>query len=333
MTEKVIPKLYNKNSSIRHFYNAQDLLALAEKMTKKSGKFAYMMARLFFLSDVRPYFFLSYAYFRWVDDFADSAGSSIEAKQLFLDQQTKLVQELYEGLHPTCKEVGEQFLSLLISFDRSRGSKLRMPFLSLLSCINYDVRRAGEPPSQEMLNHYIDLEVESSMKTFIYFCYPNVNLNNFTKSYEGIAAKWSHILRDFVSDVQEGMINISKQEMAKFNVDLRDLDSANFRKWVENKVSDAEKNFGLARKNLHQHRYLRYKIAVAVLCAKYEYYPYHIKKDLFKLREQYERCMFENCIFFIRLLKDIQVILVVHFLISFGLKPKPTFRILCSKDS
>jgi hypothetical protein len=183
-----------------------DVFALAEKLTKKSGKFAYMMARLFFLSDVRPYFFLSYAYFRWVDDFADSAGPSIEAKKLFLDRQTKLVQELYDGLHPTCKEVGEQFLSLLILFDRSMGSKLRMPFLSLLSCINYDVRRAGEPPSQEMLNHYIDLEVESSMKTFIYFCYPSANLNNFTKSYEGIAAKWSHRRYDKYQQARNGKV-------------------------------------------------------------------------------------------------------------------------------
>jgi hypothetical protein len=64
-TKKVIPKHYNRNFSIRNFYSAHDLFALAEKITKKSGKFAYMMARLFFLSDVRPYFFLSYAYFRW----------------------------------------------------------------------------------------------------------------------------------------------------------------------------------------------------------------------------------------------------------------------------
>ena len=325
-------KLYNRNKSsmIRHFYpyNAQNLLVLAETMTKKSNKFTYRLAR-YFSPGVRPYFFLWYAYFRWVDDFADSAAVPLEEKQLLLQRQRKLIQELYGDIHSSynLNEVGEQFLSLLISFDRSRGSKLKMPILSLISCINYDVRRAGGPPSQETLDRYFESEATSCLKTFLYFCCPNTNLNNFTTSQGSIAGKWSHVLRDFVSDVQEGIINISEQEMAKFNVDLQDIGSSNFRKWVEHKVSDAESKFALGKGNLHQHRCLRYKIAVAVLCAKYEYYLYRIKKDHFKLREQYAKSMLENCIFFIRLLKDVQVILVVHLLIYFGLIPKPSFRI------
>ena len=309
-------------------YNAQDFLLLAKNITKESNKFTYRLAR-YFSPDVRPYFFLWYAYFRWVDDFADSAAVPLEEKQLLLQRQRKLIQELYGDIHSSynLNEVGEQFLSLLISFDRSRGSKLKMPILSLISCINYDVRRAGGPPSQETLDRYFESEATSCLKTFLYFCCPNTNLNNFTTSQGSIAGKWSHVLRDFVSDVQEGIINISEQEMAKFNVDLQDIGSSNFRKWVEHKVSDAESKFALGKGNLHQHRCLRYKIAVAVLCAKYEYYLYRIKKDHFKLREKYVKSMLERCIFFIRLLKDVQVILVTHLLIYLGLLPKLSFRI------
>jgi phytoene/squalene synthetase len=294
--KRAIPKLHSRNSKIRTQY----LLLLAEKKTKKSSKFAYRMAHLFF-SDISSYFFLLYAYFRRVDDFADSAGPSFEVKQLFLDRQTKLVHELYAGLHSTYKEVNEQFLSFLISFDRSRGEKLKTPILSLLSCINYDVRRAGESQSQEMLDHYIEIEATSCMKMLFYFCCPDTNQNEFTTPSVVIAAIWSHLLRDFVLDVREGLINISKEEKAKFNVDLQDLGSPNFRKWIAYKVSDAQSKFVLGKRDLHQHRSLHYKIAVAVHCAKYEYYLYRIKKDHFKLREHYERSMFENCIFFIRL--------------------------------
>jgi phytoene/squalene synthetase len=321
--KRAIPKLHSKNTKVL----AQDLLLLAREKSKKSNKLAYMTAHFFF-SDISSYFFLLYAYFRRVDDFADSTGLSFEVKQLFLDRQTKLVQELYAGLYSTYKEVGEEFLSSLISFDRSRGSKLEIPILSLLSCINYDVRRADEPPSQEMLDQYIEIEATSCMRMLFYFCCPQTNQTEVITPLVAIAAIWSHLLRDFVLDMSDGLINISKEEKAKFNVDLQDLGSSNFRKWVAYKISDAQSNFVLGKRGLHQHGSLRYKIVVAVYCAKYEYYLYRIKKDLFKLREHYEWNLFEKCIFFIRLLKDILDILVVHFLTAFCPMPKLTARIL-----
>ena len=250
-------------------YSEQDLLKKAKGDTEEKNKSIYLIARFFFDPAVRELFFLWYAYFRWVDDFSDSMGISTEERRSFLHRQKELVQKMYDYQQNDAK-AEELFLLLLISFDRPRSSKLKEPILSLLSCINHDIKRTGEFPSQKDRDFYIELEATSLLKTFLYFCNPNSDLNKIELSELAIAAKWSHVLRDFLSDIQNQTINISLEEIERFKIDnYQNVNDLGLKEWVTSKVIYFKSEFMQGKKRLRRHPFFRFKIAVVAFCSKY----------------------------------------------------------------
>lgn len=297
-------------------YSEQDLLKKTKGDTKENNKSIYLIARFIFDPAVREFFFLWYSYFRWVDDFSDSIRISTKERQSFLHRQKELVRRIY-GYEQNDARGEELFLSLLISFDRPRGSKLKEPILSLLSCINHDIKRTREFPSQKERNFYIELESASLLKTFLYFCNPNANLNEIEVPELAIAAKWSHVLRDFISDIQNQTINISPEEILRFKIDnYQDVNDPGLREWVTDKVIYLKSKFIQGKRRLRRHPCLRFKIAGVAFCSKYEYYLYRIQKDHFRLRKEYKDNLIKECVTLIFFLKELLPISVTHPLLS-----------------
>lgn len=269
------------------------ILSLARKITGRRSYSTYLVGLLLVSSEIRPYFYVWYSYFRWVDDLADSHTSSVSERQLFINRQEKLVKYLYR--YPTGRKYNldgpEVFLAALIPFDKKRGSPLKKPILDLLACISFDINRVGAFPEQKQLSRYIELEVTSYLKTFRSFCCPEANLADFSRPWEGIAGKWVHILRDFLSDLKNGIINISREDRAEFhlNIVLQHAESTDpaLKSWVAAKVRDCEIWFQQGKQNLLGYPELRYKIGIAFLCAKYEYYLKLIKRNDYQLKETY----------------------------------------------
>ena len=226
-----------------------EIVSLAQEKTKNRSCFTYMVGLLLVPARLRPFFFCAYAYFRLVDDLADSDGPTFPEKHSFLERQRALVHSLY-GRQPAVPPgawPGEFFLDALVDFDRQRGAQLQGPILDLLSCIRYDIGRLGVLPARSELDRYIEREITSYLKIFLYFCSPGVDLNDFSLSYEGLAGKWSHLLRDFLLDLKRGLINLSREDQDAFRIDLGEVGegstSAPWHTWVSQKVKEAERNF------------------------------------------------------------------------------------------
>lgn len=269
------------------------ILSSARTLTRQQNYFTYLMGLVLIPSHIRPFYYSWYAYFRWVDDLADSSKLTLPEKKHFITYQIKLVKSFYQ--HSSgwkyAENSPEAFLATLVLFDKQRGSPLKTPILDLLACIFYDIGRMATYPDRQQLAWHIELEVTSYLKTFLSFCCPEANLEDFPRPYEGIAGKWAHILRDFISDLKSGVINLSEEERDKFQISIsgKQIESknSNLQKWAAAKVKECELFFQQGKQNLLVHQNLRYKLGIAILCAKYEYYVYLIKKNDYHLQEKY----------------------------------------------
>jgi phytoene/squalene synthetase len=272
---------------------AAELLALAGRQTRRSSAFTYRLSQLLFSAARRPYFHSLYAYFRAVDNKADVPRAGIDRKWAFLDRQTRLVESLYDPTTdaPPVEDEAEALLAVLIADDARRGGRLKSSVLDMLACIRYDAARSEDAPSRAELDHYIRLEASSYLRLMLAFCSPTAALDDLPTPYEGIAGKWSHLLRDFRADVERGIINLSVEDAARHGIRAERLraepDAAPLVGWVTERVLEAERDFARGKRNLQRNPCLRYKLVVGLLCAKYETYLAIIRRDGFRLRATY----------------------------------------------
>jgi hypothetical protein len=274
---------------------AAELLALAGRQTRRSSPFTYRLSQLLFPAARRPYFHALSAYFRSVDNQADAPGAGADRKWAFLERQARLVESLYDptAVAPPVEDEAEALLAVLIADDARRGARLKSLLLDMLACIRYDAGRSDGAPPQAELGHYIELEVSSYLRAMLAFCCPTAALDDFRAPYEGIAGKWSHVLRDFRADVEQGIINLSREDAARHGIRaerLRDEpDAAPLVGWVAERVLEAERDFARGKRNVQRNPCLRYKLLIGLLCAKYEAYLAIIRRDGFRLRATYPR--------------------------------------------
>ena len=294
---------------------------LAESVTRNSNWFTYLLARCLIRSSVRQSYFAWYAYFRTVDDVADSQTLSEDLRKDLILRQIQIVNTLYDTTDSagiTMEDPGIAFLTQLVTFDRAIGQGLlRNQILDLLSCIDFDIERIGRISPSEDLSKHIERETTSYLATLHFFCCPSTYGNAPISPYAGIAAKWTHIFRDFLPDTRQGIINIGVDEIEHYNIDIRIphmiASGSSFRRWLMDKVRYAESYFTKGKQDLCRLRCLRYKLAVGLLCAKYERYIWNIKRDGYYLRERYEWDIWSWCYFAFKAVANVSAILYRHY--------------------
>jgi hypothetical protein len=133
---------------------------LAKRLVARSSIFTYATSFLF-SNPERSYFLMWYSYLRWVDDYVDEISASPQASCHFIDDQCILIELLYEGICPRRLTKGEEFLPLLVNYDRERECRLRLLLgahrLLLLDWLNVSFRVLSyfRPGSQQLTGYWI----------------------------------------------------------------------------------------------------------------------------------------------------------------------------------
>jgi phytoene/squalene synthetase len=263
----------------------QLLLRSARQVLRRSSTFTYLLSLLLPRKD-RTFFWVWYAYLRWVDDTADDSSESRQDGCKFLDRQMRLLRELYEKRRPQlCSE--EEFLATLVAYDCGRGGMLQVPLKEMLAAIRFDIERHGTPADHSELYRNYDREVSSYLFTIAYFCSASVTPTELPAAEAARGAKIAHILRDFIADCSEGQFNVSRQEIDAYRLEPTnlgaDIRGAAGRRWVAAKVRIAERQL---RTGLHEAKRvdgIRYRAIVAMLVAKYQTHLFQNRLDRFLL--------------------------------------------------
>lgn len=258
-----------------------------------SNSFTFMLAKIIIPSKRINYFYCWYAYFRWVDNIADSNNIPLSERLLFINHQIDLIENIYiKNISIDLLEEEEKFLFFLISFDNENGKIIKEFIIQMLECIEFDIKRVGIYSEAKQLEYFFNLEVLSYLNTFQFFCSSKNKFSKIIKSNEGNAGKWVHVIRDFIKDINESIFNLPKEDIQKYelnpynNTDF--FKTIGFKKWVVDRLQIAKENFKCGKKEVKNHPSLKYKILVIILCAKYELYLNAIVNNNYSLLPNYE---------------------------------------------
>jgi len=197
---------------------------MAAVLTQNESPFGYWSSQIFFPQDRRMILFLLYAYFRWVDDTVDKPGFNFDFNHKFIYRQTKIVQAWYMGESAVLSENPfEAMAATAIKKDKKDGSQLQSMILGFLEAITWDIERRNKIVKQSELDRYSLLLGRSYSEGLLY----GLKLNpckpifRIPKTICGIAAHWSHLLRDLSEDLKLGYINISDDDIKKYSINLQ----------------------------------------------------------------------------------------------------------------
>ena len=263
---------------------------LAQSITRAGSRQTYYTAQLMVDKNLVSDFYRAYAYFRWADDFIDITSQSKDERISFVKRQRKLLDNLYNHESPSDLEPEENIVADLIHRDKGENSRLRSFISNMFAIIEFDAYRKGRVIKSSELAWYSTRLSQSVTDGLQYFIgngssYPTGE-NRYLAAY---AAHITHLLRDMISDMRDGFINIPKEYLDEHSIDPEDVHSLPFRAWVRNRVEQARENFREGKHYLDSLEVLRCKIMGYWYCARFEGILDIIERDGFTLRAVYNK--------------------------------------------
>ena len=263
--------------------------SLARSITKKNSKQSYFTALLLVDKDLVEDCLRAYAYFRWADDIIDISSQSHKERISFVKRQKGLINRLYNQEYPGDLKPEEQMIADLIHHDREENSGLQSFICNFFAILEFDAQRKGCLISQSELTWYSNCLAKSVTDAIQYFIrnghpYPHGESHYLAAN----AAHITHMLRDMVSDIAEGYINIPDEYLEAHGIDPDDMESPPFRAWVQERVKLAREYFREGKWYLDELQVLRCKIAGYWYCARFEGILDIIERDGYILRAEYK---------------------------------------------
>lgn len=258
-------------------------------ITKAASTQTYYTIRFLVDHDRIEDAYRAYAYFRMVDDWLDEGELDTPDSVAYVEQQKRLINDLYRGMLPDDLSDEEIILAELIQTDQSPQSGLRAYIKHMIDVMAFDARRKGQLISAQELDTYthdLAVGVTEAMHYFIGHNDPSP----YTKSrYLAVkAAHITHMLRDTYEDVETGYINIPREFLATHRIDPTDIESDAYRTWVKSRTKLARAYFKVGEHYLAQVKNRRCRLAGLAYTARFECVLDVIERDDYQLRTSYE---------------------------------------------
>jgi len=234
-------------------------------------------------------FFRAYAYFRWADDVIDIISRSASERISFVKRQRALIDGLYNNERPDDLSLEEKIIVDLIHHDRGENSGLRSFISNMFAIIEFDAYRKGQVINSRELKWYSDSLAQSVTDGIQYFIgnghpYPTTE----SRYLAATAAHITHLLRDMIHDIADGIINIPQEYLNEHGIGPEDIDSPPFRAWVRLRVEQARIQFRDGKRYLDSLEVLRSKMMGYWYCARFEGVLDTIERDGYTLRANYK---------------------------------------------
>jgi len=214
-----------------------DTAILAQNITQQGSRQTYFTARIMVDKDLTSDFFRSYAYFRWLDDVIDIHAQTDEERISFIERQKNIIDGLFKNEHFEELTIEEQIIGDLIRNTRTEGSGLESFIRNMFAIIEFDARRKGRLINRDELIWYKSKLGKSVTDGILYFVgnghpYPKGDY----KYLAATAAQITHLLRDMLRDIADGLINIPREYLEENGIGPENIDSSPFKSWVQERV-------------------------------------------------------------------------------------------------
>ena len=221
--------------------NLKDAIDGARNIAQNtSPKVTFILERI--VKNDRDYLGMCYAYLRWVDDVVDDPNNSIPKKKEFIERQKKIIDSFQNNseFEPLTKE--EYFLFYIIEFALQKNLKKLIESVSLMiDTINWDVMRLEKDGvfSRNQLKSYIHNQLKSTHGFISYFIYKeDINYSKYENFEINNANVQMFMLRDLKEDIDTGLINICREDIQYYNMNIRNLmEDENLSLWIKDQIN------------------------------------------------------------------------------------------------
>ena len=180
------------------------------------------------------------AYLIMVDNAIDGKELTIIEKKKFVSDQLKLIDLLIHGEKPFPIHREQKYLLEFYNYCLAIGKKNYIyDVKTIVESLKWDVGRLENEGifSEKDLTKYMDNLLKSTFRVFVNLLLPDKK-EYYNNDY--ISEFFWHLAnaRDFKEDLEAGYINISKEDIQKYNLDLHNLcEDKNLRIWFESILS------------------------------------------------------------------------------------------------
>ena len=203
--------------------NLQTAFTLAENIAKTKSPKANFILNHSVDKSKREYLNLCFAYLRWVDDFIDDPKTGVSKKEIFIERQKYLFGKYVKKEFVEYNTSEEAFLFYFLKY----AAENRFDFIidaveSMIDSITMDVERLKQDGifSAKELETYVNKQSKALYDIIIFFFIPN-QYNEIKHIHQGRFQAKAFIMRDLIEDIDAGFINISREDIQKYNLELQ----------------------------------------------------------------------------------------------------------------
>lgn len=218
-----------------------DKKSLISQIIYSKNKVFYLLFKLFspFLKDGHI-LTEAYSFVRYVDDTIDDPSISLDDSFSFLNDYFKKIDAFYldDPFIPISDY--DNLLIDFLTYDKDNHEILKEPFLEILQSIYYDIGRINKLLTKDELFEY-SFQMGSSFIKFIshFLGIPKEALNSLNQI--ACYSCQAYMLKDIKVDLEKGYINISKEDLLLYNIDLDYIQSKELKAWMIDQISFIEK--------------------------------------------------------------------------------------------
>ncbi|MBN1693859.1 squalene/phytoene synthase family protein [candidate division WOR-3 bacterium] len=249
---------------------------------KKNNFEAYLAVKLFIRGERGRLANFLYAYLRWIDDYIDNIKIDKSEQKSFLQEQSKMINCLYDGNKFETKNYFEKAISGLIEYDIKNDFRLKTVLQKMFEVFNFDINRKKSIPHFEELNDYSKKIGDAYTRALLFFLAPSLPYKE-KFSLSAYASHQAHLLRDFTIDKENHYFNISREEITRFNIKKDLTMDKNFSNWVKEKVDNIKSLFEKGKKQIKRIPILQVRLTGYLYCSRYEKVITRIEKNGYKL--------------------------------------------------
>jgi hypothetical protein len=217
-------------------HNLYEVTNHASNSTRKRHLKLWLITHILVRKKYRRYGYLVNAYMRWADDIIDNPRIDITAKELFLQRQYLLIEDFIKDDNSELNYFEENYLFHVVQFAKETKRIDYITYIRInLNAFALDINRLKNEGnfSVHELEQYLDLLLTPVFFFTRCFVAPNSIVRN-SKYFVGKFFYYVLSLRDFVEDLNAGYINVCKEDVNKYSINLKDIhNDPNLFTWVK----------------------------------------------------------------------------------------------------
>jgi phytoene/squalene synthetase len=224
------------NYDLKQNFDLDTVIRFAGDYAKAKSPKASAILDFILKKPARDHLNLCFTYLRWVDDIVDNPGLSVTKKKEFIERQQNIFSCVTGSKVLMPVAIEEACLIHFVPYALSLNKRILADEVkNMVEALGMDVCRLENRGifSRSDLDKYINLMSKSLFNIIYNFLYPGkpdiqIFLGKFTAN--------AQMIRDLNEDIKAGFINISREEIDQYKLDLQNLSGNNFSEWLNEKI-------------------------------------------------------------------------------------------------